>query len=90
MKTVGLEEVDMYVLHLQNTVAQGRFQPQGGPTTGKYKAKEGHDMQVNLSAAGCINEDSGAGGGGYVRPPPPEYCRPGAVSTTRWPYNWKI
>ena len=31
---------------------------------------------MDLSSTGCGNEESGDGGGGDVRPPPPKYCLP--------------
>ena len=53
-----------------------RFPPQGDPPAGRDSAKEGRDGQVDLSAATSVNEGIGFGGGGCVRPLPPEYRHP--------------
>ena len=55
----------------------GRFQPQGGPLAGKDAAEQGRDRHMDLSATGCINEVSRAGGGGYICILLPEYVCPG-------------
>ena len=54
----------------------GRFSPQGGPSAGKDAAEEDRGGHVDLSVTGRGNEGSGAGRGGDVRPPLPEYRRP--------------
>ena len=54
----------------------GRFPPQGGPSAGKNTAGEEQGRYADLSAAGRINEVSGAGGGGDGHSPLPEYRCP--------------